>query len=52
MSKSRIVGLEERIKEMEFELENSEEARNDLKKDLEEANDRFITIEEELYESK
>ena len=35
-----------------MEVENSEDARNDLKKDLEDANARFITIEEELYESK
>jgi len=52
MSKNRIATLEERIKEMEGDLEKSEAARNDLKNDLEEANERFIGIEEELYESK
>lgn len=37
---------------MEAELDNSESSRTDLKNDLELANERMITIEEEIYESK
>ena len=35
-----------------MELENSEESRNSLKEDLNEANSKIIQLEEELYESK
>jgi hypothetical protein len=37
---------------LEAELDNSESSRTDLKNDLELANERMITIEEEIYESK
>ena len=38
--------------ELEAELEASEESREQLKLDLNEANEKIIQIEEELYESK
>ena len=38
--------------ELEGELEASEEARTNLKKDLEVANHKIIEVEEDLYQSK
>ena len=38
--------------ELEEELEASEEARTNLKKDLEVANQKIIEVEEDLYQSK
>lgn len=40
------------MKQLRLELEESEDARRQLKIDLEELNQRLISIEEELYESK
>lgn len=48
----RIKELEKQKQELQFELENSEEMRKQLKQDLKEANHRFVQLEEELYESK
>ena len=38
--------------ELEEELEASEEARTNLKQDLEVANQKIIEVEEDLYQSK
>jgi len=51
-SKAKIAQLEDQMRELDAELEHSEDARNDLKRDLEEANARVIAHEEELYECK
>ena len=47
-----IAHLEQQKEELEAELEASEESREQLKLDLNEANEKIIQIEEELYESK
>ena len=41
-----------RIKALENELEESNEARRSLKYDIEELNEKVIVFEEELFESK
>jgi hypothetical protein len=35
-----------------MEVDNSEEQRNSLKEDLNDSNNKIISLEEELYESK
>jgi chromosome segregation ATPase len=47
-----IATRDERIKVLETELEESNEARGHLKYDIEELNEKIITFEEELFESK
>ena len=44
--------LKAQIEELEAELQNSVDQREDLKADLNDANEKVIGIEEELYESK
>lgn len=44
--------LEQMKDELQMELEMSEDSREQLKLDLNDANEKIIQIEEELYESK
>ena len=44
--------LKAQVEELEAELQNSVDQREDLKADLNDANEKVIGIEEELYESK
>ena len=50
--KSLIKQLEAMKEELEAELETSEESRDSLKTDLEQANLKIIELEENLFESK
>ena len=50
--KTLVKQLESMKDELQMELETSEDAREQLKMDLNDANEKIIQIEEELYESK
>lgn len=44
--------MEQQKSELEEELANSEEMRQNLKDDIEDQHNKFITLEEELFQSK